>query len=217
MRKLWLGLISFFILQNTFAEILIPSETQRVDKGEAVGRLIKTGERDVALLGAIRVKRTKEQFLDYYRNLENMKNSPIVIEVGKFHNPPRPEDVANMTLDAAELKDIRSCRPGKCSSKLNTQEMDRYQTAMNWDGPDIEGQANRLARELILKFVTGYMAKGSAALGTLNDKETPLPLVNVFTALLKNFPYLSNRYPHLFTKIDVSSQTEEFIYWSREK
>ena len=37
----------------------------------------------------------------------------------------------------------------------------------------------------MLNFTVGYMAKGSTALGTLNDKEPALPLRGVFEALLK--------------------------------
>ena len=67
---------------------------EKLNKGEAVARLFKTTDRDLAIVGAVKLRRTKEEFLHWFRNVENFKFSPMVAEVASFQNPPKPIDLS---------------------------------------------------------------------------------------------------------------------------
>ena len=199
-----------------------PVELERLAKGEAVARLITTPDREASILGAVKLRASKEEFLAWFRNLDNFKLSPMVAEVKAFHNPPRPEDLAGLSLDSQELRDARNCVPGKCGLKLSSEEMERIKHGVDWAVSDAPSRASDQARGMFLEYVKDYFLRGDAALGKLNDRSAGSSIAQTFTALNANFPHLKEAFPEVFREL-VSfhgmgrSSPDQFVYWSREK
>ena len=198
------------------------SEMEKLNKGEAVARLFKTTDRDLAIVGAVKLRRTKEEFLHWFRNVENFKFSPMVAEVASFQNPPKPIDLSKLTLDEQELKDIRTCIPGKCNSKLSVQEINRLKNEVDWKSAEAPQKASSLFREMMHNYVAAYLLRGNAALGQLNDKESASDIADTYKSMIRNFPYLRQAFPAVFQELHdfpgaAPSNPNHFIYWSRER
>ena len=50
--------------------------------------------REIAVAGAVRIAASSERLVDRYRDVENLKRSAIVLDLGRFSTPPRPADLA---------------------------------------------------------------------------------------------------------------------------
>lgn len=199
-----------------------PAELERLNKAEAIARLIKTPDREASILGAVKLRASKEEFLAWFRNLDNFKLSPMVAEVKTFHNPPRSEDLASLSLDTQELRDARNCVPGKCGLKLSSEEMARIRKNVDWAVSDANSKASDQARNLFLDYVKDYFLRGNAALGKLNDRNPGSSIAETFTALNANFPYLKEAFPEAFNELVNFNgmgrgNPDQFVYWSREK
>ena len=199
-----------------------PAEMERLDKGESIARIIKTTDHDLAILGGVKLRKSKEEFLKWFRNVENFKLSSMVPEAKAFHNPPKTEDLAGLTLSDQELKDIRLCQPGRCGSKLSTQEINLVKNSVDWAATDASQKANVLFRRSMLDYVAGYLNRGNAALGRINDKESASDIAEIYSSLIRNFPYLHDKFPEVFRHLQEFSgakpqSSDHFIYWSRER
>ena len=67
-----------------------PSDFAALDRGEPVARVLDTDRREVAIIGAIRIKAPRERLLDRYRDVPSLRRSGIVLEVGTFGSPRGP-------------------------------------------------------------------------------------------------------------------------------
>ena len=198
------------------------AEIEKLNKGEALARLFKTTDRDLAIVGAVKLRRTKEEFLQWFRHVENFKFSPMVAEVAAFQNPPKPIDLSRLTLDEQELKDIRACMPGKCNSKLSAMEINRLKNEVDWKSAEAPQKASSLFREMMHDYVANYLRRGNAVLGRLNDKESASDIADTYRSMIQNFPYLREAFPTVFQQLRdfpgaAPSDSNHFVYWSREK
>jgi len=203
---------------------LPPQRLKELNEGHAVGQLIKFGDdRDIALMGAIRLAIPKEAYLDWWRHVENYTFSPMVLEAGQFHIPPRPEDMGKLTLDTAQLKILKECEISKCGFKLSKEEIERAKTELAWDSPTVNTVAQSWVKTVILKHVASYVEHGDAALPKYNDKEEELDVRATFRSLLDASPYLKEAFPELFAKLSAfrgiqeSAAQEDLLYWSQER
>ena len=198
-------------------------EIRLLRQGEPVGKILDASQDDeIAILGAIRLGRSKEEFVEWYRNVENFKQSPLVVEVGLVGNPPAPAAFSRLTLDENELKSIRNCRPGLCPLKLDPREIEQFLAGLDWVAPAAAGQASALARQMLLSYVEDYWKRGNAALGFYEDKQVRVERAAVFRALLDASPWLRESFPGLFQELREyggtrPGVTDDFIYWSRER
>ena len=67
------------------------AEWAAIARGEAVAKVLATDNREVAVAGAVRIAAASERLAERYREIENLKRSAIVLDVGRFSAPPRPE------------------------------------------------------------------------------------------------------------------------------
>src|SRR4029450_5229972 len=77
----------------------------------------------VAMCGIVKVSVDGERLVAWYREIEALKKSQFVAQIGRFSNPPRIEDLEPLTLDETDLDDIRRCTPGDCGLKLSDAEI----------------------------------------------------------------------------------------------
>ena len=174
----------------------------RLDRGEALGKLVDTGDdRDLALMGAVRLSVPKQVFLNWYRKVENYKSSPMVGEAVRLHTPPRPADFEKFTIDPNDLKALKSCVPGKCGVKLSAEEIARGQKELDWSAPNVAARAEAMLREILLKHATAYMLRGDEALPKYQDRPQTLDTGQVFLQLLQGSPYIRSVSPELATRL----------------
>jgi hypothetical protein len=198
---------------------LTPADIARLDKGEPLARLVKEGSTDdLTLMGAIRLKVSRAAYLKWYGNVDNFKKSSMIENVGRFHDPPRPEDVAQLQIFRSDIKKLRGCRPGNCPVKLTVAEQKRLETA-DWAAPNLPERVNAMARESIRSDVASYLEHGDAALGKYSDRQPPTGIAETFRSLVDGSASLRRAFPKVFEKIanyQGGLREGESVYWDTE-
>jgi len=200
-----------------------PYELGVLEKGQIIAKLPKTPEtREIAAFAIMRLDIPTDFFIDKVHDIVTFKKSDNVLQIGKFSNPPRLEDLAGLTLDPAEIEAIRRCRINRCELKMSAQSIERFRKEVNWSMPSYRERTTALAREMLLEYVQAYLRKGNAALGEYNDKTNTVRLADEFQSLLQPAPYMYEYVPE-FQKYLLEfpngrpDGAEDFIYWSKEK
>lgn len=202
---------------------LSDTEFESLDRGEAIVKLLKTAEpKELAAAGIVRLKATKEFFLEKFRDIANFKKNSAVLQIGKFSKLPVVADLRELTLEPDDIEDLKKCEPGDCEVKLASKSITRFKTEIDWAAQDYREKANALFRRILLDYVMSYTAKGNAALAEYDDKRTPVRLEDESRALLKQSPYLFDYAPEFYKYLDEYpraslSGAESFVYWSKEK
>jgi hypothetical protein len=226
-----IGLASVLAAQQNAAEVthylkdvakVSPDDLTSLDAGHVIANTSSSGdEGEIAVVGAVRIRASKERVADYFHLLVTYVDGEVTQQIGQFHNPPRPEDVASLTLPDDDVRNLKSCKPGDCDVKLGGAGLAEVQSAINWNAPDAVTQINALARRRLVDYVSGYMHQGDAALVTYNDKSAPVSMNAEWQGLLRNSPNIMTYAPALAqylahyptAKLPGSS---DFIYWAKE-
>jgi hypothetical protein len=191
-----------------------------LDAGVAVIHTLKTPVREeLAHVGAVHINAPSERLVERFRDIERFERGPGVPQIGRFGSSPRMEDLALLTLPAADLKALAMCRPGSCDVQLPAAAMSRFRNEVNWSSPDAGRRVNEVAREVLLALVRAYQAEGNAALGYYDDDGEPIAVAEQFRGLLASSNELPASVPDLIAYLDGYprrrlSGAEDFLYWS---
>jgi len=213
------NLLAFLKKQLAFT----PAELSALDKGQVLVRLQKTTEtREVAVFAVMQLNVPRDFFVEKVRDIVNFKKSDNVMEIGKFSNPPRPEDLSGLTLDASEIEAIRRCRLGRCDLKLSAEMIERLRNKVDWSAPDYQARATVVMREILLDHVRTYLKSGNAALGEYSDRPYKLNVAAEFRSLVDPAAYIYRYEPQLGQYLldfpnSRPEHGESFIYWSKER
>ena len=197
------------------------ADLRALEAGEAVVKSLDTPvRRELAHFGVVHIDAPPDRFVDRFRDIERFERGPGIPQIGRFGIPPRPEDLASLTLPAKDVSALATCRPGDCDVKLPAAAMARFRNEVNWSSPNAALQANDVARALILELVQAYQANGNAALGRYDDRGEALLVAEEFRALLASGDLLPLPVPGLMAYLEEypssqPSDAENFFYWSR--
>lgn len=190
------------------------------------GRIVKHGlgasaPGEVAVAGATRVAARREAFVDRVRDIENFKRGPDVLQIGRFSDPPRLEDLAPLAIGREDL-DLRRCRVGACDIRLPADVIGRFQREIDWRAPNAQERAAALFKQVLFDNAQAYLTGGPGRMTEYDDEKRPVRPVDDFEALLRGSPYLGTLVPglpdHLRNPAANSlSGVEDFLYWSKEK
>lgn len=196
------------------------ADMRAFDTGAVVIRSLNTPVREeLAHIAAVHVDATPARFLDRFRDIVRFEMGPGIPQIGRFSTPPRPEDLAALTLPAPDLTALAACRPGDCDLKLPAAAMSRFRDDVNWASPGAADQANAIARDMLLELVRAYQRDGNAALGSYEDGREPLVVEGQFRALVASADSLPAPVPALLAYLDDyprgrPSGAEDFFYWT---
>lgn len=194
-----------------------------LEHGETVTRVLRTKEKkEIAALGIVRVDASAELFIRGFRDIVDFKKSSSVLQIGKFSNPPRLEDLNGLTLDPCCLDAIKTCEAGQCTMQMSGEMMERFRGELNLYAPDYEARANSLARRILLDYVKAYLQAGNPALIEYHDQENGVRLANEYRSLVEQSRFLTDFAPEFHKYLEEfpkasSPNVEDFIYWSKEK
>lgn len=195
----------------------------RLERGETVTRVLKTKEKkEIAALGIVRVDVSADLFIHRFRDIVRFKKSSSVLQIGKFSNPPRLEDLNGLTLDPCCLDAIKNCEAGRCTMQMSSEMMQRFRGELDPYAPDYEAQGNSLARRILLDYIQTYRRVGNPALIEYQDQENRVRLADEYRSLLEQSQFLTDYAPEFYKYLEEFPKTslpnvEEFIYWSKDK
>jgi hypothetical protein len=192
-----------------------------VHSGKAIAVVLDSAApEEVSVAGIVHIDAAPEDYLKLATNFDELRKLPGYLGVHRFSNPPLALDLAEFTIDPADIKDLKTCKPDDCDVQLPSEAMEQFQKSIKWSGSDAAKQANSIARQMALDSLLAYQKGGNAALGVYRDKEHPTMIAETFQTLLsrvKPLPvYLPelNRYLLEYPDAQLKNSTSDF-YWEK--
>jgi hypothetical protein len=199
------------------------ADMTRIDAGQVLSRTLDAHDpREVATFGVVRIRTTPEIYVERLADIATFKQDEAVLQIGTFSNPPRLEDVADLTLEDSDIQRLGECRVGNCRVQLPADAIDRFQKDVDWRRADASQQANNLMRHILVEHVTLYREFGGAA--SMEYADTPesvnlqrefISLVKAGGAIWRHFAGVRQHligYPAVHTKTTI-----DVMYWSKER
>ena len=192
---------------------------ERLLAGQPVTKLLDADPSvEVAVFGAVWIAAPVDRYLAAVRDIERFESGGSFRVTKKISSPPRLDDFAQLTIPKEDVEDLRSCKVARCELKLAESAIERMRREIQWNKPDTTEQVNRLARQIALEYVTGYLHGGNAELAVYRDSERPTFVAQEFTSLVNRLPELGTamaevrRYLLEFPKVTLPN-SESFLYW----
>jgi len=192
-----------------------PADFAALEQGQTIVKLTPiTDKREIAMCGLVTLRTSADQFLRTY--LENMtrQNNQTILEAGRFGTAPAVADLQQLTIDAAEIEDLKACVAGDCSLKLSAKMIERLRREVDWDASDYEEQATLLLKTMLTEYVRDYVARGPEALIEYHDKRNRIRLADEQQALGSASGYLTDLLREAGSGMQV---VEDVIIWSKIK
>jgi hypothetical protein len=192
-----------------------PADFAALEQGQTIVKLTPiTDKREIAMCGLVTLRTSADQFLRTY--LENMtrQNNQTILEAGRFGSAPAVADLQQLTIDAAEIEDLKACVAGDCSLKLSAKMIERLRREVDWDASDYEAQATLLLKTMLTEYVRDYVARGPEALIEYHDKRNRIRLADEQQALGSASGYLTDLLREAGSGMQV---VEDVIIWSKIK
>lgn len=198
-------------------------ELERIAAGEVVTRtLTPSDSREVATVGIVRMRMTPDFYVSRLADIVNFKRDEAVLQIGVFSSPPVSADIASLTLDAADVRNLRECRVGRCGLQLPADAIGRFQREVNWQRSDAPDRANDLMRQFLVDYVTKYQQTGTPAPMQYADQADTMDVRQEFMSLTRSDLGGWDRFPglrsHLLEYPDtLAPDTRDLLYWSKER
>lgn len=187
--------------------------------GAPVTKMLESDpSKEVAVFGAVWVNAPVDRYLAAVRDIERFESGAAFRVTKKVSAPPRLDDFAQLTLSDEDVADLKTCRVSQCEVKMAASAIDRMRREIDWSRTDAREQANRLARQLALEYVTEYLEGGNEALAVYRDAERPTFVAREFEELVNQLPELSDFIPNVrkyllgFPRATLPA-SESFVYW----
>lgn len=201
---------------------LTQDDLARIAAGRVYSRTLPVRHgREVATLGIVRIETTSQRYVDALGDIAAFKRDDKILQIGTFSTPPQIGDVADLTLDDADVRGLRECRVGSCAAQLSAQAIERFRAEVNWRTAAASRDATDLLRRVLVEYVAQYLKTGSAAVMEYADADSRLSLADEFTALIAADEVIWPRVPelrrHLLDFPAVRPGARDLVYWSKER
>jgi len=188
-------------LHNFFRRQIGLGEDQiaAIGRGAAVARVLPS-ERpaEMVIFGAVFIHAEPQAYVRFAFDFERLRRLPAYHGVNRVSEPPTLRDFEGFVLEPGDLKDLRSCRPGKCSIQLPAEAMRELQTAVDWsDENAAAARINRRLQTLAFDVLQRYRAEGNTALGIYRDSAQPFDVNRELRTLLGRAEVLPVYIPEL--------------------
>jgi hypothetical protein len=222
--SLWLALVVSALPKDVAAYLekaaaFAPERIAALQAGQVIARTATDDAGEVTILGAVRIRTTKEHVQLYFDEYLKYEDGESVLRVGRFSTPPVPADVERLELERGDIEALRSCKPGDCSVRIGGG-MAQLQAAIDWRAQDHGEQLNRYVRQRLVDYVRAYTESGDAALVTYTDKATPVSLADQWHGLLAGSPQFFDYAPQLARYLEAYPRgklegVRDFVQWSK--
>jgi hypothetical protein len=192
-----------------------------IARGKAVVKVLPSKTpAEIFVFGAVFVNATPEEYVRFAFDMGRLRRLPSYLGVGRFSDPPRLSDLEGFTLEPEDIRNLKTCRPGKCAVQLPAEAMLELQRAIDWSGPDVAPLVNDRVRTMALEILQRYQEDGNSVLGSYRDKKHPFDVEAELRSLLGRSEALPvylpelNRYLLDYPKATLAN-AESLFYWER--
>lgn len=196
-------------------------ESAAVERGAVAVRVLATrDQRDVAVLGVVRLGVTRDLYLRRVQDFRHWLRTPTRTKLGIFGEPGQPADVEQVIVSRQDAYDLRNCTPGDCTTKLPATAMARVRDEVDWSARDAQARVTTLARQRLLQIVAEYRARGNASMPVYDDRPT-IRASDAFDAVLTQSSYLAQAAPALAAYLTTFPRgrpggVSDVVYWSED-
>jgi hypothetical protein len=196
------------------------TEWAAVSRGEAVAKVLGTDAREVAVAGVVRIAAWSEKLVDRYREIENLKRSAIVIDIGRLGKPPSASDLSQVPFEEYDL-DLRDCRAGECRVRLGEPEIARFHREVDWGASDWRARSQAVWRDVLAGYAVAYSRDGRRGLPTFVNRHEPLSVPVELSLLVDRFGFVSAFAPGFLSYLREFGPggpdgVDAVMYWSKE-
>jgi hypothetical protein len=197
-----------------------PAQVSAVERGGVVAVTVPgTVDREIAVAGAVRIAAPPERLVDVVRDVERLESGPGFLQTRRIGTPPTLDDFAELRLPPADIKALRSCRPGRCEVKLGQGALDLL-GRIDWRSKGASDAVNALARQTSLEYVLAYQQGGNDALAVYRDTDRPQFIALEFADMVRGTKMISGSLPSLardlveYPTAPRPHGVEDVFYWS---
>ena len=198
---------------------LAPADQERLLRGEPVTKMLDAeASKEVAIFGAVWIKAPVTRYVAEVKDIEQFEKGGNFLVTKRISNPPRLDDFTQLTLSPDDVADLKSCKVGSCDLKLGEAALVRMRKEVDWSKPNAEADVERLARQLALEYVNGYLQGGNQELATYRDSSRPTFVAQEFSTMVEHMPALTVYLPELkrylldYPKVTLPN-SDSFLYW----
>jgi len=193
-----------------------------LESGGVIAQIMPgSADTEVMTVAAVKIRAPRDQVVAYYGRMISYVDGKTTLAFGKFDRPPSVSDVRTLSLDADDLSQIRSCKPGDCDLRLSGSAIAALRGSIDWKAPDAAERATAKVREAVVAYVTRYLREGDGALVTYDDRSEALSLKGEWRAILAASPYFQEYSPPLWNYLRLYPQmalpgATDVVYWSKD-
>ena len=198
------------------------SDLADLSRGKVVKHSLDASAGEVAFVGAARIGVSEDVFVERVRDIVRFKAGPDILQIGRFSDPPVPEDLASLVIDKNDM-DLRNCRVGDCGIRLPADAIVRFQQEIDWRARDVQERVAALFKDVLLANVRAYVSGTSTGrIMEYDGNKRPIRPVDDFAALVQSSPYAGALVPGLpayllsFPSAPIAG-AHDILYWSKEK
>ncbi len=201
--------------------LFTPAEVARVDSGQAFAKLLPAPAPDyIYVFGAVYVNATPQDYQRYTTDAEFLRKLPQYLALGRLSATSEAGDMRGFELEPDDIRELRSCRPGKCKVQLPDFAGPMFTQGIDWKRSDATEQVNARTRQLASDILRRYQRGGLWELGSYHDLGKPVSIQQHFADLLKAPSVSVNFLPGFQRYLSAYPQSplpgaESIFYWER--
>ena len=187
-------------LESYVTKVVKPTAAQRqaIFAGQPVTKLLDADPtKEVSVFGIVWVKAPTARYVAAIRDIEQFEKGENFRVTKKVSSPPRLDDFAQLVIPPDDVADLQSCRVGACELKLSEATLNRVRKEIDFSKPTATADIERLAKRLMLDYVTGYLEGGNTRLATYRDSDRPTFVGAEFATMVDRMPSLTTYLPEL--------------------
>lgn len=192
-----------------------------IDQGKPVVKILSSiAPSEIIVFGSVFIKGSPEDFVKLSFDMTRLQKSPSYLGAGRISDPPALSNLDGFTLEPEDIKNLRTCKPGKCNVQLPSAIILELQRSIDWSAPDVETQVNHRIKEMAVEILRRYQKEGNRALGGYSDKGSPFYvdaelrlLLGRSNTIISYLPELSRyilEYPNM-----TLDNIESFFFWEK--
>ncbi len=197
-----------------------PAQLAALDRGETLARVLRTDKREIAVIGAVRIKAPRERMIERYRNVANLRKSDLVMQVGTFGARPQPSDLAGLSFELHDIDALEECVPGDCPVRLSKEAIAKMQAAIDRRSPHARQQTAVAWRQVLAEIAAAYASGGDSTLPVYVNKAEPLSVTSELRLVYDDFAPFAKLAPQFMQHVQQFPRaplggTEDVLYWSK--
>jgi hypothetical protein len=185
-----------------------------LEAGQPVVKILDSDRREIAVAGAVRIDAPRDGLIGRFRDVEALKKSNVVLDLGRLSATPRADDLRGLPFDEYDL-DLRDCRPGECRVRLSANDIGRFHREVDWRAGDWQARSATVWRDVLAGYVSAYATDRS--LPVYANKQG---VRDEMALLLRQSAFLSTYAPALQAYLSDTrarpAGVDDVIYWSKE-